>query len=436
MKKNLGLILITALLAIILCACASDNSSGDTYTSMSTESSNLITSSVSDSKDKTDTANISTAFTSYDGGIIDTSDLFTDRDLRQTVDTSDAQSTEIKNKSAITIDKEGIYVISGDADDAQIIVDAADDAKIQIVLNGVNITNSSIPAIYVKNADKVFVTTQNGTENTLSVTGSFSADGTTNTDAVIFSKDDLVINGQGTLNISSTDNGISSKDDLKITGGTINITSSADAIEANDSIAIADGNISINTEKDGLHSENEDDNSKGYIYIAGGTFSITSGSDGIQATTVLQIDGGNIDISSSEGLEGTYIQINDGTVKISASDDGINASRKSSSYNVTIEINGGNISVDMGQGDTDALDTNGDLIINGGNISITAQSPFDYDGKGELNGGTVTVNGEQVTELTNQMMGGGMGGPMGEGQINNHIGGGRMGGMNGGNGMF
>ena len=66
----------------------------------------------------------------------------------------------------------------------------------------------------------------------------------------------------------------------------------------------------------------------------------------------------------------------------------------------------------MGPGDTDAIDSNGDLTINGGTIDITAQSPFDFDGTGALNGGTITVNGEQVTELTNQMMGGPGGAPM------------------------
>ena len=118
-------------------------------------------------------------------------------------------------------------------------------------------------------------------------------------------------------------------------------------------------------------------------------------------------------IDSAEGIEGTYVQINDGNVSISASDDGINATSKSSAYGVKLEINGGTIAINMGAGDTDALDSNGDLYITGGTVDITAQFAFDFDGTGELTGGTVTVNGEQVTELTNSMMGGpgGMGGP-------------------------
>ena len=71
-----------------------------------------------------------------------------------------------------------------------------------------------------------------------------------------------------------------------------------------------------------------------------------------------------------------------------------------------IEINGGNITIKMGQGDTDGVDSNGDIIINGGTINVTGQSTFDYDGTGKINGGTVICNGQEVTTLPNQFMGG------------------------------
>lgn len=341
--------------------------------------------------------------------LIDTSSLFTERDLEQEADLTDATYLTLTSGEDITITSEGVYVISGSATNSSIIVNADDSEKVQIVLDGVTISNADAPAIYVKSADKVFVTTTDS-ENTLKVTGTFSADGTTNTDAVIFSRDDLVCNGVGTLNISSTGNGISCKDDLKITGGTYNITAASDAIEANDSIRIYDGTFTIDAGKDGLHSENSDDTSVGYIYIKGGEFDIDAESDAMQATTMLIIDGGAIDITASEGLEATYVQINDGTINISASDDGINAASKSTSVDVVIEVNGGNITVKMGSGDTDAFDANGSIYINGGTIDITASSAFDFDREAELNGGTVTVNGEEITEITASMMGGGMGG--------------------------
>ena len=379
--------------------------------SSATQKSNKSESSVqkpSSSNSSTVTAN----YTSSAGGILDTTDIFSDRDLTQTPDLSDAQSITVSNGQTINITEAGIYIISGSASNCTIKVDTQD--KVQLVLNGVSITNDSTPAIYVVSADKCFITTAENTENTLSVTGTFTSDGDTNTDAVIFSKDDLVFNGLGTLTINSSNNGISCKDDLKFTGGTYNITSVEDSIEANDSIAVCDGMFTINSSKDAFHSENDDDNTSGWIYISGGTFNIKSSSDAIQGTSAVQIDGGTLDTNSSEGIEATYIQINDGTVKIYASDDGINATKKSTAYSTpTIEINGGNLTVEVGPGDTDGIDANGDIIVNGGTINVTAQmSSFDYDGKAEYNGGTIIVNGTQVDSIPQSMMGGGRGGMM------------------------
>ena len=340
--------------------------------------------------------------------LIDTSSLFTERDPEQTADTADATQIALTDGQDVTISAEGVYILTGSAENATIIVEAADTDKIQLVLDGVTITNQNAPAIYVKSADKVFVTSTG--ENVLSTTGALGADGTTDLDAVIFSKSDLVLNGTGSLTISSTANGISGKDDLKFTGGIYTITAAKDAVEAHDSIRISDGTFTIDAGKDAFHSEDEDDDSVGYIYIAGGTFEIKAGDDAIQGTTYTIIDGGSFTISAAEGIEGTGVQINSGSISITASDDAINAAGKTSKFSPFIEINDGRISIDMGQGDTDAIDCNGSLTINGGTIDITAQSAFDYDGTGTLNGGTITVNGSAVTSLTQTGLGGAMGG--------------------------
>ena len=144
--------------------------------------------------------------------------------------------------------------------------------------------------------------------------------------------------------------------------------------------------------------------------ISGGTLEIAAADDSIHATTYVQIDGGTMALAGAECIEGTYIQINDGSINMAASDDGINAANKSSSYYPTVEINGGSLTIQMGQGDTDAVDSNGDLMINGGTLDIWAQSPFDYDGNASYTGGTVIVNGQEVSSLQNQQMGGGFGG--------------------------
>ena len=419
MKKLIGLLLAGLMIAsLAACGGAQSDTSGTTAetsqsASQAVESTASAESTMSvksgDTEYVTATANVTS------NGAINASELFTDRDLRQNADLSEAKSIALSDGQDVSITSAGVYVLSGTASSVTVTVDAADDDKVQIVLSGASITNSSAPAIYVKNADKVFVTTADGTYNSLSVTGAFTADGDTNTDAVIFSKDDLVMNGLGTLTISSTENGVSCKDDLKITGGAISITSEADAIEANDSIAIADGTITISSRKDGLHAENDEDDSTGWIYICGGTLDISASSDGIQGTTVVQIDDGTVTVTGSEGIEATYVQINGGNIKVTASDDGINASNKSSQYTPTAEFNGGYVYISMGQGDTDGIDANGNLYINGGTLDIYANSPFDYDGEAQYNGGTIMVNGETTNQITNQFMGGGMGGMGGMG---------------------
>ena len=332
------------------------------------------------------------------GSIVDTSDLFTDRDLKQTADTANATEVTVKSGEDVTISEEGVYVISGTATDCTITVDADSTAKVQLVLDGVSITNADAPAIYVLSADKVFVTTASGSTNELTTTGEFAAIGdATNIDGVIFAKDDLVLNGQGTLTINSSASGIVGKDDVKVTGGTYNITAAEHGIQGKDSVAIADGTFGITAGTDAIHAKNDEDLTLGYVYIAGGMFNLNGGSDGIEGYAVVQIDGGDITIDSEEGIEGTYIQIND----------------KSSEYDIVLEINGGNVSVNMASGDTDAFDSNGSLFITGGTVNINAQSAFDYVANASMTGGTVTVNGEQVSDITASMMGGGMGGPQG-----------------------
>ena len=434
-RKGRAVLLGTAL-ALALVGCGTASSDGDATTGETQAQERIVVDSTAGDSATGDggsvgqqvmaTANVTST------GVIDATDLFTTRDLEQVADTSGATAIALADGQDVQIAQEGVYVVSGTARNATITVDVDSTEKVQIVLDGASITNDDFPCIYVVSADKVFVTTTEGSHNSLEVTGAFVADGETNTDAVIFSRDDLVLNGLGTLVVTSSDNGISSKDDLKVTGGTYEVTAASDALEANDSIAIADGTISVSTSKDGLHAEDDEDDTTGYIYICGGTLGIDAGSDGIQATTYLQIDGGSVTVVAGEGLESTYVQVNGGTIDLTASDDGINATNKSSSVGTpTIDIRGGSITVTMGAGDTDALDANGNLYISGGTVNISAQFAFDYDGEGVLSGGEVYVNGEQVSEIAESMMMGGMGGPGGDMGGGPMMGGGPGGGMGG-----
>ena len=352
-------------------------------------------------------------------------EAFSQRDLSGEYDEAEAVTITLSGASAscdgagvtidgstVTITAAGVYVLTGTLN-GSVIVDADKEDKVQLVLDGVTINAEDFAAIYVAQADKVFVTLADGTVNSLSNGGAFTQIDDNDVDAVVYAKDDVTFNGTGTLRISSpAGHGISGKDEVTITNGVYEIAAAACAIRAKDSISIADGTFTLAAGNDGLHAENGDDETLGNVYIAGGSFTIQVSDDGIHANSLLTIDGGTFDVNAAEGLEATYIQINDGTISISASDDGINAARKSSAYNPTVEINGGEISITMGAGDTDGVDSNGDIVINGGVISVTGQSAFDCDGTATYNGGTIIVNGEQVDAIPNQMMGG-HGGMMG-----------------------
>ena len=414
MKKIVTIAAILLMLgSLIFTGCVSAGAASVSGSNTQDTTSAATYESTKETMDNTLSGETANILTSFEGSMLDVTEMFTERDLEQTANLDEAVYMELSSNEDVIISEEGVYVLSGDVKNVTIEIDAEDE-KIHIVLDGVSIVNDDAPAIYVKSAGKVFITTTDSA-NFMEVTGTYTPDGETNLDAVIFSKEDVVLNGTGTLEIiSSEGNGITSKDDLKITGGTYIITAAEDGIEANDSIRISGGDITVDAGKDALHSENEEDMAVGYIYISGGSLDITAGDDGIHGTTVMQIDGGTINIDNCmEGLEATSIQINGGEITIYAKDDGINASRKSSNFDLVIEINGGILDVTVGSGDTDAIDSNGDIYVNDGSINISANSAFDPDGTAQLNGGTVYVNGQQITEITEMM--GGMGGMGGKG---------------------
>lgn len=232
-------------------------------------------------------------------------------DESETNEAENAASGVYISGNIITITKEGTYVLSGALSEGQIVVDA-DSAKVQLVLDNADITCASSAAIYVKNADKAFITLAEGSENILMNTAEYEAIDDNNIDAVIFSKDDLTLNGKGTLTINSEyGHGIVSKDDLKLVGGTYNITAENHALSGKDSVRIADGTYNLTSGKDGIHSENADDDEKGFVYIASGDFTIESTGDGIDASYVVQIDEGDFDITAGDGAENATKTHND-----------------------------------------------------------------------------------------------------------------------------
>ena len=334
-NKLLAGIISYSLLACAICGCAATPET-------TTESSQA--SSISDSITYLDAADM---FTRRDKQSDYASEDATEITLSDSKSTCDSPAVRISDNQ-ITITRAGTYVLSGSLTNGQIVVDASDE-KVQIVLKDASINCDTSAALYVKSADKVFVTLAENTSNTLTNTKDFVAIDDNNIDGVIFSKSDLSLNGSGTLTIHAAyGHGIVSKDDLVITSGTYDITAARHALSGKDSVRIADGVFTLNAKKDGIHSENTDNDEKGFIYIADGTFSITCDSDGMDAEETLQVDGGTITIAagddglhadgdlvlndgtvtitkSYEGLEGKTVTITGGSYAVTSSDDGVNA---------------------------------------------------------------------------------------------------------------
>ena len=349
---------------------------------------------------------------------IDITDMFTKRDLAGNYDESEAVKITLSGKTAacnssnvqiedgvVTIKAAGVYVLSGTLTDGTIVVDAGDDDKVQLVLDGVSIMAADYAAIYAKNADKVFVTLAEGAGNSLTVSGDYVRTDDNNVDAVIFAKCDLTLNGTGSLTVKdNTGHGIVSKDDLVVTGGTYTIYSQDHCLNGKDSVRIADGTFNLSCDEDGIHAGN-DDQQDGYVYIEGGDINISVGDDAIHAEGLLIITGGDIDVSKScEGVEGDKILVTGGDIDVISSDDGFNAAGGSSgsgdNHDGFGDSSGSGDNHDgfgggpgMGGVDMDA-DNDAYILITGGTININANGDgIDSNGCIGITGGSVYVLG-------------------------------------------
>ena len=305
--------------------------------------------------------------------------------------------------STVTISKVGTYIISGESNGLQLKVDADKESDIHIILKGVTMNNTNAP-INIQKANSVTITLVDGTTNTL-VDSSENSDEKAN--AVLFSKVDLIINGTGTLNINAQkNNGIKANDILHITGGTYHINTIGNAFNVNDELNIAHTNMSIDAKDDAVKVDNDENLSVGNMFLSDNTFTIKAGDDGIHASGNLVIESGTYVIeNSTEGIEGRTITIQDGDVKVYASDDGVNAANANVNQDeISFTMNGGNLFVEVGEGDTDCIDSNGNITVTGGTIQLVGQPGFDFDGTAVYTGGEITINGEKQSEIKNSMM--------------------------------
>lgn len=322
-------------------------------------------------------------------------DMFTKNDLSTEYDGEEAEQITLSGSENVILTEENTYVLSGSLDCARLIVDADKSAKIRLVFDGVSIENSGSAALYVKQADKVFITLADGSENTLASYGEFVQTDDNNIDGAIFSKDDLTLGGTGSLNIvCENGNGIVSKDDLVITGGKYVIDAASHGLEGKDSVRISDGNFTINAGKDGIHSEN-DDASLGYVYIENGDFVIDCDGDGISSSLEIKINGGSFDITSGDR---SSVKQNDysfggmfgGMWGPSSSQTADSISMKALKAEENLTVNGGIFKLDSAD---DALHSNGSVTVNDGTFTIlTGDDGVHADLSVVINGGKISVD--------------------------------------------
>jgi hypothetical protein len=238
-------------------------------------------------------------------------------------------------ENAIT--EAGVYNITGTA--SGYIHVNVEDKNVKLILDGVSLTSNGTPAIFVENAKNVVIELVGDNQVTATVANQEHP-------GAIYSKDDLLIQGEGNLTINSDEDALVSKDDLEIANGNITISCSDDAIRGNDSVKISGGNVVVERSKEGIESE------------------------------VVAIVGGNISVT--------------------ATDDGINVADKNGEGNpLSLTISGGTTYVNAGG---DGLDSNGSIYISGGTTYVDGplndgNGPLDYEEKMEVTGGTLIAVG-------------------------------------------
>lgn len=400
------------LAALTACGATTDGTSTTAGTSLAAATVSSIDATHADSDDGEYDAAEATTVTLADGA--------------STVDGSGASV----DGDVVTITEPGTYELSGSLSDGQVVVDSSAEGKVKLVLDGVDITSSSTSPLVIGQADEAVVILAEGSTNTLSDAAASGADDETEDapTATLFSLADLTIAGTGSLTVAGESNdGIASKDGLVILSGDITVTATDDGIRGKDYLVIEDGTIAVTAGGDGLKADNEstetssgNENELGWFQLDGGTVTIDAGSDGVDAVGALNVADGALTVTGSlEGLEGKQITVAGGTVDVTATEDGINATTTKTDTEdaddaagarqqgpgggdmsvqdgVLVTISGGDVHVDSG---ADGIDTNGNATITGGTVLIDSgargggDGSLDANGEIDVSGGTLVATG-------------------------------------------
>lgn len=299
------------------------------------------------------------------------------------IETSDGAVS--KNGNTYTITVAGTYILSGTLADGQIIVNAGDDDEVELDLDGVDISCSYNSPIYAANAGKVKIKAIEGTTNTVSDLRNYTAgENDTEGSAAIYALCDMNLVGSGVLNIiaKNYNNGVHTKDDLKIKNVTLTVTAPNNALKGNDSVTIESGIITaVSTGGDAIKTDNSDISSKGNqrgtVAVSGGTVRLTAADDGIDAAYDIVISGGDIEIVKAGGkglCANNSVTIENGNLTVTySSDDAIHANNDNVLENGAVPE--GNVAVYGGTVNIvytadDGIHADGTLLIQGGQINI------------------------------------------------------------------
>ncbi len=420
---------IAFLLAAVLLFCIAASGCTDRKTAVGSDPSSENVASERYAADESDTLGAEVSSDAASATVSEMDFGYTDRDLDANRSTAGATVITLKTNSisvngsgasvsggVVTITSAGTYTVSGTLLNGQIVVAAGKEDKVQLVFHGVRITCADHAPVYIKSADKVFITLSAKTENSLTDGSSYTlSEADSTVDGALFSKADLTLNGSGSLTVKANyRHGIVSKDDLVVTGGVYDITAAGDGLQGKDCIKINDGTFTVNAGADGMKSNNDEDASKGFVSIDGGKFAITAANDGIQAETVLRITKADItmktgggsanastdskgeerpgwgfwgnrsdssaDTESAKGLKASGDMIlSGGSFQIDSSDDSVHS-------NGSITISGGSFALSSGD---DGIHADANLTVSNGTINIT-KSYEGLEGKSiDLKGGTI-----------------------------------------------
>ena len=337
------------------------------------------------------------------------------------------------HEGRVVISSGGAYRLSGTLESGPVLVDTDRSSTVFLLFDGVTLRCPDDAALWVEQAGKVVLSLAEGSENRIEGSASRSDEAAqARRDGAIFCRDDLSINGPGSLSITAGyRHGIDAHDDLILTGGTIRISAPGDALHVNDSLRLREAELELEAADKGLSQQqpggqivlesgsltvkSADDaiHGAGEFVMKGGRAVLTSGDDAVRAETAFQLSGGSLLISDCrEGVESAVLRVSGGELQLRCRVNGLSAALPRDREDLVgqrplIELSGGSVVVICP--DTthaDGLDSKGDIFITGGALLVGMS---DSKGTRALNwardqGGVCRINGGSVVCLDSGAM--------------------------------